>query len=342
MSKPRPPHIQAKPAARPNPATTAAVLAFEMRAPEVIGGAATAPQWVQVFPLGEIAAVDGRSWRLSDPSAVVDRVKARLADRPILVDYDHRSHFEPYSGGDQLAAGWVSGVEVREGGIWVSVDWTPAAATSIAAREYRYVSPEFTTDTEGEILALDAVALVNRPALRMAALASAQTNPGEPDMKKIALALGLAEDADEAAILAAIETKATELASAKKPPAPDSYVPRADYDTALASAETARSELAALKKAARDAEVETVIASAVAAGKIAPASKAHYVALAATDEGLKQVKALCATLPKVVADPGVDPGSAAQGSALTDVERHTAAALGVSEADFIKARGTAA
>ena len=80
-------------------------------------------------------------------------------------------------------------------------------------------------------------------------------------MKNIAAALGLAEDATEEAILAKINEGKTELASARLPPAPDKYMPRADYDTAIARANTAETELATLKKAGREAEIETVIAA---------------------------------------------------------------------------------
>lgn len=68
------------------------------------------------------------------------------------------------------------------------------AAKQISEREWRFVSPEFYTDKKtGEITKLAAVALVNRPAFKMTALARANSKPhGETNMfKVIAKALGL-------------------------------------------------------------------------------------------------------------------------------------------------------
>ena len=316
----------------------AAALAFEM--PRDAAGAA-APDWVQVFPLGpEIHANDGRFFRLTDPAALVAHIQAALDGGLILVDYEHRSFY----GSDSSAAGWCDAVQQRDDGIWARIDWTPAARAAIEAREYRFISPEFQAHVStNEILTLDAISLVNRPAFAMAAIAAAQPattkTPEEQSMKTIAAALGLPEDAAEEAILAEINKGKTELASARQPPAPDRYMPRADYDTAIARANTAETELAALRKAGREAEIETVIAAAIGEGKIAPASKAHYVALAqGSADGFEQVKQLCASLPKVIADPKI-PAAATTAGDLTEIEAHTAASLGLSAEDFKKARG---
>lgn len=318
----------------------AAALAFEM--PQEEGGASvTAPEWVQVFPLGpEIRANDGRFFRVSDPAALVARIQATLEAGPILVDYEHRSYY----GTDSSAAGWCHAAELRDDGIWARIDWTDAAREKIEAREYRFISPEFQSHiSTSEILTLDAVSLVNRPAFTMAAIAAAQLatakTPEEQSMKNIAAALGLPEDATEEAILAKINEGKTELASARMPPAPDNYMPRADYDTAIARATTAETELASLKKAGREAEIETVIASAIKEGKIAPASKEHYVKLAqGSVDGFEQVKQLCASLPKVITDPQI-PGSQSNAGELSDYEQHIAASMGLTVEDYKKAKG---
>lgn len=91
--------------------------------------------------------------------------------------------------------------------------------------------------------------LVNRSPFKMAAIAAAQ-HPGDQKMNNIAAALGLPEGAPEETVLAKVNEGKTDLASAKMPPVPDKYMPRADFDTAIKD------------------------------GKIAPASKAHYVVLA--------------------------------------------------------------
>ncbi len=277
-------------------------LAFQT---DEVGGQITAPEWIQIFPEGpDVPTMDGRAFKMSDPEAFV-RAQSISSATPIMVDYDHLSAFMPEDNGDQTAAGWIEELEVRDGQVWAKVSWTIRAARQIAEREYRFVSPEFMANKKTkEITKLDAVALVNRPAFQMKALArkNPKTN-GDPDMKAIAKALGLPDDATEEQILTAINSQKTELASekaAKVTPSTKDFMPRADYDSVLARAETAEGELADAKDETRKGEVEAVIASAVTAGKIAPASKGHYVALAmASEEGFEEVKKLCATLPKV-------------------------------------------
>ncbi|MGR3484058.1 MAG: phage protease [Paracoccaceae bacterium] len=312
------------------------VLAFETTSN------AAAPAWIQVFPAGpELKTVDGRDFRITDPEALIAQYTAADA-RPIMVDYDHLSAFAPDEGGDQTAAGWIESLEVRDGQVWAKVAWTIRAADRIAAREYRFVSPEFTVEKKtGEIVSIDAVAIVNRPAFQMTALASRARTPtatGDDAMKSIAKKLGLPEDATEEQILAAIATRDTELASAQAAtPSTRDFMPRADYDTVLARADAAEAELAKAKAAARADEIETVITAAVHAGKIAPASREHYAKLAAgSDEAFEEVKALCGAMTPQVAASGLD-GKAAPGTGgpeLDEKDREFCRDHGIAEADY--------
>ena len=316
--------------------TQASVLAFQIPGADAAAEQAV-PDWVQIFPAGPVVATnDGRAFRISDTARLVASIN--LGKMPVLVDYDHRSYYEP---GDTIAAGWSAAVEARADGIWAQIDWTPVAAQRIRDREFRYISPEFSVDREtGEVAALTAISLVNRPAFTMAAIARSNLTQGDDDMRAIAAALGLPEDADEAAILAAIATRDTELASARTPSA-DRFIPRTDYDAVLARATSAEVELASIRTAQRSAEVDAVIAAAVSAGKIAPASKLHYVALAATDAGFEQVKQLCATLPPVVGSVPVGDVNTS-GAQMTDAERHMAASMQLTDEQFIAARAARA
>lgn len=294
-----------------------------------------APTLIQIFPAGpNIETNDGRAFKLSDANAFVERFNA--AAQPILVDYDHLSHFNVDDGGSSKAAGWIQRLDIRDGQVWAVVEWTVTAAAAIEAREYRYISPEFTVDkTSGEVTGLLAAALVNRPALQMAALAS-RNQTGEPNVfKAIAKALGLPETATEAEILAALQNRdaahATELAAARRP-TPDTFMPRADYDAVLARAETAEDKLRDAETAGRAAEVETVITAAIMAGKIAPASKDHYVALCGSKDGFDQVKQLVETLPAVIDTPSL-PSPATDGG-LTSEQKALCRSMGVSEEAF--------
>lgn len=313
-------------------------LAFEVGE----GSSAAAPDWIQIFPSGpELAAVDGRAWKLSDPDAFVAAQDVSKA-KPILVDYDHLSSFMPEDNGDQTAAGWIEELEVRDGEVWAKVAWTVRAAEQISNREWRFVSPEFRAHKKTkEVGLLDAVALVNRPAFQMKALARAdKPKTGEPPMlKAIAAALGLSDDATEAQILAAISTKDTELASAKASqtvPSSKDYMPRADYDTVLARATDAEAAINTLKGDKRKDDVDAMIDAAVSEGKISPASKAHFVKLAMSDdEGFEEVTALCSTLPKVVQSSDLDNKDLGAGAGkLTEQQREICAQLNVSEEDY--------
>lgn len=320
----------------------ARALAFELKED---GDKKTAPEWMQIFPAGpELATVDGRAFKISDPQALVDRVNAAHNGKPILVDYDHLSSFNPEDNGNSEASGWIEELEVRDGEIWARVVWTVRAAQKIADLEYRFVSPEFLVNKKtGEVASLSAVGLVNRPAFQMKALARSNSNKkltGEKTMfKAIAKALGLPEDADETAILAAIGKNITdhkaELAAVQTP-SMNKFVPRADYNVVLARAEAAEGDVKAATDATRKAEVETMIASAVKAGKIAPASKEHYVKLAmASEDGFNDIKALAATLPKITDASALDDADIGEG-ALCAEDKAMAASLGVSEEDYAK------
>jgi phage I-like protein len=302
----------------------------------------TAPAWIQIFPAGpKLATVDGRSFKMTDPKAFVTAQHASNA-KPILVDYDHLSSFFPEGNGDQTAAGWIEELEVRDGEIWARVAWTVRAAKQIAEREWRFVSPEFRVNKKsGEVVALDAVALVNRPAFEMKALAHASaTKTGDtPMLNAIATALGLPENATEEQILTAISVKDTELETAKASkttPSTTEFMPRADYDQVLARAEAAEGKLTEVQDAARKDEVEAMIASAVSDGKIAPASKDHYVALAmASEGGFGEVKKLTETLPKIT-DPSNLDDQSTNPSGLSEEDRQMCATLGLSEEDYAK------
>lgn len=307
-----------------------------------------APAAFQIFPKGpELATVDGRNFKLSDPQALVEKVNAGAL--PILVDYDHLSAFDVDEGGQSRAAGWIQKLEIRGGEVWAVVEWTITAAEAIASREWRFISPEFYADKKtGEITGLAAAALVNRPAFQMTALASATSTAKETDMfKAIAKALGLKEDATEEEILAAIQKRdqdhETELAAIKakaKTPSVDDFMPRADYDRVLARAETAEGQLKEAGEAEFKKRVETEIAAAVAAGKITPATKGHYIALCSDEASLEKVLTALGKSPEVISKSGIHGRPDAGTSELSDVERETAASLGVSEKDFLAARAS--
>ena len=225
----------------------AAAAAFD-RASCAVELAGEVPEWIQLMPLGEIRtrSSDSRApWKLSDPAAVIEASQALMDKLPI--DYDHQTDFTRESGNAAPAAGWIVELQARDDGIYARVEWTERGRAAIAAREYRFISPVFTYNKKTrEIADIRRAGLVNDPALFLKALASRQASSEEDHMdkllKQLRQLLGLAEDADEKAICAAIEALAE---SGKVLPA-------------IAKA-------AGLKKDAEVGEIETAVAKAVKA-----------------------------------------------------------------------------
>lgn len=325
-----------------SPMTTGSATALFATTAIASSEGAAAPDWVQLFPAGpELVARDGRSWRLSDPRAVITAFEANGA--PIPIDYEHGQAHRAPRGEPAPAAGWITAMEIREGAIWARAEWTDKAAAMIAAREYRFLSPEFHHTKAGQVFRVVGAGLVNRPALQMAALSRAgePTAPHETetdmDLTALCRALGLNAGASVENILAAVERlqgeRRTALAAAEAPPM-ERFVPRADYDQAIARVEEAKTELAAMRTERLTADVNAAIEEAVKAGKIAPASRDHYRALCAAEGGLENFKKLVGTMPVIAAASDLDDRDPDRRSALTEQQRSIAAMLGQSEEDY--------
>lgn len=267
------------------------------------------PRWVQVTPRGEIVTRDGRRYTF-EPERLVARFAADGIDVPS--DLDHAISRKATSGDRADAVGWIKRLEARPDGTYALVDMLDAGKEALTKKTHRYVSPTFAHTEAGLATWLHSIALVAAPALAMPAIASAQpTNHQETTMsKEIAKALGLAENADEAACLSAITT----LTAGK--------VDKAVHDQALANLTAANQKVAALQAdlAARDqadhkAKVDAVIEAALTAKKIVPAQRDQFAALCATAEGLAQVQALLAATPANLQASDLSTRSAPSGDA---------------------------
>lgn len=171
-----------------------------------------APQTViQLFAMGAQPSRNGAPplVRVDDrrhADAIVAATAAWHRKNDPMVDYDHQSFFgaRPGVGGQAKASGWMRRIFANDDGVFAEVEWTPAAASALAAREYRYISPAFRHDAQGRVLVILNAALTNTPSLDLAAVASANSEGAIMNFAKIAEALGLGSDATEADILSAI------------------------------------------------------------------------------------------------------------------------------------------
>lgn len=168
----------------------------------------TVPEWVHLLPIGrEFYGRDGRGpYRIPDQAAaqrIIEATTAYQKGADLPIDYDHQLVFSQKNGQPAIAAGWIKELSVRPDGIWGRVEWTEKAAAHVVAREYRYLSPMFPHDKDGNVLRLAGAGLVNMPNLQLTAIASQHGEDRTMDLIKIlAMLFGLPETSDQAAIVA--------------------------------------------------------------------------------------------------------------------------------------------
>ncbi len=328
------------------------------------------PGRIQLFPMGAFAARDGRpgtlkgvkvkAWRLDAENAAALIARWRARETPLVVDYEHQTIHAPDNGKPAPAAGWVESLEAGQDGLYATVKWTDTARAFIRADEYRYISPVFSFDPEtGAVLEVKSAALTNYPALDGMAAVTARAEDDSPMKKETLEALryffGLAADADEAAVLAALKAqgdgqtltamlaaKDADTAAAKESaPDPAKFVPA----EMLTAAQEKAAELAAKVKelegdgslAALTAEIDAALADgrlpkscegwAKATAKNNPEAIRGYIASAVPLVALKATQT-----------GGRTPTGAPHTAALTEEETFVCKQLGLSETDFMAAK----
>lgn len=337
-----------------------------------LGADGKAPGAVKLLPFGDpFHGRDGRGPYVLRDRAQAERVIAATlkfnAGTDMMIDYDHQSALAAVAGvgGTAKASAWIKHLEVRDDGIWASqVEWTPAAEAALAAREYRYLSPNFRVATESrEVTRIVNAGLTNSPNLELPALASQEVGATSGEtMKTIflaTLAASLALDAGtatEALVLAAIdqlksvgaanvaalaaiasdlgladdaatETVLAAVTAAKAGGAPDptKYVPKAGFDDVSARLAKIESE-----------RVLASVDAAVVAGKLPPTLKAWAIALGQKDEAA--LAAYLSTVPAFAGGKLLDGKPVPEKGKLTEEEKVICSMTGLPEADFLKTR----
>ena len=275
------------------------------------------PEWIKLTPKGAAKTRDGRTFTF-DPARLAARFKADGVD--IAVDLNHSTVLLGGKGEKPDIMGYVKAVEARDDGVWGRIDWLDPIDAKKQIRSHRYVSPSIHPDEHGDVKWLHSIGLVPAPALgNMGALAHAHPQQ-DVTMKKIAQALGLADDATEDACVAAIGVR-----PALKPLAAAAGLPDTADAAQLLSAVTSlraggnglvtelqgkvttlSAEVNATRKTMRDRDVAELLDGALRDKKIVPAQRASYVAMCATDDGIANVRQLLAATPALLGASGLD------------------------------------
>jgi len=181
--------------------------------------------WYHLVPVGEYPHPDSQLIQVIDEQAIQQIANRFTADASapnyagLLIDQEHFSYDPDKS---SAAYGWVRRVENRATGLWGQVEWTSLGAQALKDKTYKFISPVWLPrDTEPVTnradnvrrpLRLDSLGLTNQPNLRgMVPLVNRSTEStptgGKPvpkNMTRVAAHLGLAAEASEEAILAAV------------------------------------------------------------------------------------------------------------------------------------------
>ena len=323
------------------------------------------PTEVRLFRPGANDTEKGVFHFTPDSARLVMEAAARWQNE-YSFDYEHQALQHPPV--EAPAAAWYR-LEVRDTPdgpeLWaVGIRWTDRALERLRAREYRYISPAFVTDEDGQIVEFVNVALTNLPATRnLPALVASRTNPPtgaagarkEGRMKALMRTLGLTEDASEAAALEVVTTltahrEVVQHLAREVPEGADllgtvlAWRDGAARTEALAARTT---ELEAeIEKRDRDteaAEVERLTAQGLTDGKMTPASR-DALLKALTDANGRvdpaRLRAYLDAAPRVVPTSATAAKEPARGvnvtpertewEALSNVEKH---ALAVTDHD---------
>jgi phage I-like protein len=183
--------------------------------------------WCHLAPFGEFK----RIWNNQEITQLCDKqaFEALIAsfEPEGLVDFEHQSE----DSWDTSAAGWAQELRLAEDGLEVLINFTDIGAETVRNRRLRFLSPTWSLDAAGRPVAINSIALTNKPYFDLRPVLNKETGTESPaaeagqkkttnkkgiqtmDTKQIALALGLAEDATADEILAAVKAAKDKAAS---------------------------------------------------------------------------------------------------------------------------------
>lgn len=197
-------------------------------------GGAVVPEWVHLLPAGNFAAIDGRAFKGGDLVALVARSMTLAPKGGLPLDYEHAIDHSKKNGREAPAAGWITELAARPDGLWGRVEWTPRGRASVAAREYRFLSPVLMHAPDGAVGAVLRASLTNDPALRQLISLNSAGTPMDLEQLLASLrdALSLPATADASAVVQAVR----DMTTAKMTVDPTKFVPIDMFQRAVSEA----------------------------------------------------------------------------------------------------------
>lgn len=299
------------------------------------------PTEVRLFVRGENDSTKG-TFTFDDESAASVLANYRERGIDVGVDYEHQSLSDPPI--EAPAAGWCSGIEVRDDGLYaVGIRWTERARQMLEAGEYRYFSPAF-EHVGGHVRALINFALTNNPALHaipalvaashmhqedtMACEActalTARLNSMEEECKALRAKLSAFEDKDKEK-MSAVALRATVLSLTGKGDDAEAIGAIQGLKAAHEELSRVKNELAAAKTAKLTTEFSALLDDAAKAGKVPPAQRAFWEGVAKEDgleKAVARLRGFVDTAVVVVKTEQTQQPEA--GLALTEQQKHIA------------------
>jgi phage I-like protein len=286
-------------------ATNATALCQAHLLPDAPAG--QAPEWVHLLPAGTVSTFDGRGpYRVKDAAQLASASLQAAAGR-MPIDENHSTDLAAPQGLPAPARGWMVELQSREDGIWGRVEWTDEGQQLVTSKAYRGISPVIVLQKDGRISAILRASLVNQPNLRGLTALHAQENNMEI-LAKLRKLLGLADDADETAVMAACEklkapdnkpalqaqlapiAKAVGLkddadqAAVLQAITSLSSKPNAGVEALQAELRTVTTTLNSLQSSVSTEKATTFVDAAIKAGRVGvKALRDHYIAMHAID-----------------------------------------------------------
>ncbi len=167
---------------------------------DIGGEGASAPEWLHLLPAGVARTVDGRGpYKVADAAALMS---ASMAGGKLTICENHATDLAAPKGGAAPARGWIVDMQSRDDGIWGKVDWVEGEGVP-AWRQYRGLSPVIAHSKDGTVSAILRASLTNTP--NLTGLQSLHHQENDMALRdELIGALGLDSAADDAAIVAAV------------------------------------------------------------------------------------------------------------------------------------------